>query len=98
MNVAAPGGLAIKFRAFLKPETFLRRCGSALFLPRLVFTCFIAAPVASRGSPIILSPSSYQKTIEQFNRGDAELITNTVPNARAWEWMKTKHSLVRLFR
>jgi hypothetical protein len=54
----------------------------------LAFACFIAVPGPSRAAPIILSPSAYQKGIDEFNRGDVELITNTVPNARAWEWMK----------
>jgi len=88
MNLAASGAMPIKFRAFLEPGAFLRRCGSALLSPQLVFACLFAAPVASRAAPLILSPSSYQKTIDDFNRGDAELTTNTVPNARAWEWMR----------
>lgn len=48
----------------------------------------MAAPVLSRAKPIILNPQLYQNTVEAFNRDDTELITNAVPNARAWPWME----------
>jgi len=48
----------------------------------------LAVSVMSRpATPIILKPATYQETIEAFNRGDTELVTNAVANARAWEWM-----------
>jgi hypothetical protein len=48
----------------------------------------LLAITPSRATPLILKPSAYQKTVEAFNRGDAELTTNAVPNTRAWDWMK----------
>jgi hypothetical protein len=54
----------------------------------LTFILWIAASGHSFGKPIILKPESYQETIESFNSGDSELSTNSVPNARAWRWMR----------
>lgn len=36
---------------------------------------------------LILDPAAYRATVEAFNRGDIELTTNAVPNARVWGWM-----------
>jgi hypothetical protein len=53
----------------------------------LTLAFLVAAVTPLRANPVVLNPSTYQTTVEAFNRGDVELITNAVPNARAWEWM-----------
>src|SRR5690242_15257861 len=58
------------------------------FWLRLTGAFLMAASVASCAKPIILSPQSYEATVESFNRGDTELTTNAISNARAWDWMK----------
>ena len=52
------------------------------------FAYLIAAAVHAYAKPIILNPDSYQQTVEVFNRGDNELTTNAISNARAWDWMQ----------
>jgi hypothetical protein len=47
-----------------------------------------ATALTSKSAPAILDPAAYRDTVEGFNRGDTELVTNSVPNARVWGWMK----------
>jgi hypothetical protein len=42
----------------------------------------------SYAQPLLLRPESYHSIFEDFNRADVEGITNAVPNAQVWEWMK----------
>src|SRR5689334_7251308 len=53
----------------------------------LVLSMSILSAAGAAATPLVLNPSSYQATVEAFNQGDTELVTNAVPNARAWDWM-----------
>src|SRR5262249_40574796 len=51
-------------------------------------SAFMACALSTQAAPFILKPDSYRERIESFIRGDAELVTNAVPNARVWDWME----------
>ncbi len=42
-----------------------------------------AAPEGGR----VLAADSFRRYVEDFNRGDRELVVKHIPNAQAWEWM-----------
>jgi predicted GH43/DUF377 family glycosyl hydrolase len=45
--------------------------------------------LASAQTPTVaLKPEAYRHYIDAFNRNDAELTVNEIPNAAAWDWMK----------
>jgi hypothetical protein len=78
-----------RFRPLTEPQlSHARHLTVANPRSALVFAFFVAVAAVSAAKPVILNPLSYQTTIEAFNRGDAELTTNAVPNARAWDWIK----------
>lgn len=55
---------------------------------KLAFACFIIGAERLQAKPVVLNPSTYEKTVVAFNRDDTELTTNAVPNGRAWDWMR----------
>src|ERR1041385_8854661 len=76
---------AIRSRGSVAAAFGLRRFERRFALAVLLFT-FTAA--AAEKSFYVLKPEVFAHHIERFNAMEDENVTNTIPNAGAWDWLQ----------